>query len=295
MQHMPRRAPAVERVIAVLNLLAAHPGQPHTLSDIARELGLNKATLHAILWALTQEGYLARDPIAKSYTVGPALIALGNAAMEGFAVVHSAMPEMQALTADLGYDCVASAAINDEIVILARTGAPRPFGINVLPGMRVPLAPPLGTVFVAWSGSEEIDRWLARVGPEAAKNNIERYRQAVEAVRSRGYSVALAPGDENSAARRGIGQSLTEVERVEYALLELDNSASYLLRHIGAPVFGTRGEVVLALFLIGFQNEIPAEEVPRMAAQLQDASARVSQAINGHEPARAGRLSSGAS
>ena len=54
---MPRRAPAVERVIAVLNLLAAHPGQPYTLSDIARDLELNKATLHAILWALTQAGF----------------------------------------------------------------------------------------------------------------------------------------------------------------------------------------------------------------------------------------------
>jgi DNA-binding IclR family transcriptional regulator len=285
---MPRRAPAVERVIAVLNLLAAHPGQPYTLSDIARDLSLNKATLHAILWALTQAGYLVRDPLAKSYTVGPALIALGNAAMEGFAVVHSAMPEMEALTEDLGHDCVASAAIHDEIVILARTGTPQPFGVNVLPGMRVPLAPPLGTVFVAWSGQEEIDRWLARVGPAAAKKNLDRYRDAVETVRARGFSVAIAPGTNGSGPSRALEESVRDIP-AEYALLELDNSDTYMLRHIGAPVFGSRGEVVLALFLIGFQNEIPADEVPKMAERLQVACERISQAIDGRTPPQLAR------
>lgn len=280
---MPRRAPAVERVIAVLNLMAAHSSQPYTLSDIARDLGLNKATLHAILWALTQAGYLVRDPIAKSYTVGPALIALGSASLEGFAVVRSAIPEMEALTVDLGHDCVASAAIRDEIVILARTGTPQPFGINVLPGMRVPLAPPLGTVFVAWSGQEEIDRWLARVDPAAATNNLDRYREAVEAVRIRGYSVAVAPEIENAPARRALEDSVQDIP-VEYALLELDNSASYKLRHIGAPVFTSRAEVVLALFMIGFQNEIPAEQVHRMVERLQLACRRISEAIDGRAP-----------
>ena len=283
---MPRRAPAVERVIAVLNLLAAHPGQPYTLSDIARDLSLNKATLHAILWALTQAGYLVRDPVAKSYTVGPALIALGNAAMEGFAVVHSAMPEMEALTADLGHDCVASAAIHDEIVILARTGTPQPFGVNILPGMRVPLSPPLGTVFIAWSGQEEIDRWLSRVGPAAAadKKNLDRYREAVEGVRSRGFSIGVASSTESRSGGRSLEESVRNLP-AEYALLELDNSDSYMLRHIGAPVFGSRGEVVLALFLMGFQNEIPAEQVPKMAERLQMACRRISDAIDGRTPA----------
>src|SRR5438552_2432290 len=77
---MPRRAPAVERSVAVLNLLAAHPSEKLTLSEIARDLGLNKATLHAILSALADAGYLVRDPARKSYGLGPAPIPPGNAA-----------------------------------------------------------------------------------------------------------------------------------------------------------------------------------------------------------------------
>ena len=45
---MARRAPAVERSIAVLNYLAARPDDRFTLSEIARATDLNKATLHAI-------------------------------------------------------------------------------------------------------------------------------------------------------------------------------------------------------------------------------------------------------
>jgi DNA-binding IclR family transcriptional regulator len=194
------------------------------------------------------------------------------------------MPEMEALTADLGQDCVASAAIHDEIVILARTGTPQPFGVNVLPGMRVPLVPPLGTVFVAWSGQDEIERWLARVGPSGEKH-LDRHREAVEAVRSRGFSVAIAPGTETTRARMALEESVREIPD-DYALIELDSSGSYMLRHIGAPVFGARGEVVIALFLFGFQRDVTAADIPAMADRLMVACRRISEAIDGRAPSK---------
>jgi DNA-binding IclR family transcriptional regulator len=270
----------VERVIAVLNLLAARPGQAQTLSDIARDLSLNKATLHALLWALTETGYLFRDPLTKSYTLGPALIALGNAANEGSTVVQAAAPEMAALQAELGLDCICSTAIHDEIVILARTGRPTPFGINILPGMRVPLAPPLGTVFVAWSQDAEIERYLARVGPVRSSRQLDHYRRAVQVVASRGYSVAMAP-EGPSLGNLALEESVRGLQPSDYALLDVDPQASYRLRHVAAPVFGTRGEVVVALFLIGFQGEVPGDKVPEIAERVQQACDRISQSIRG--------------
>ncbi|HEX9237086.1 MAG TPA: helix-turn-helix domain-containing protein, partial [Actinomycetota bacterium] len=108
---MARRAPAVERSIAILNLLATRPERRFSLSEISRALGLNKATLHAILWSLTEAGYLVRDEGSKTYSLGPVLIALGNSALETYPAAQAAVPEMETLTADLGLDCVASAAI----------------------------------------------------------------------------------------------------------------------------------------------------------------------------------------
>ena len=289
---MARRAPAVERAIAVLNYLAARPDERFTLSEIARGCDLNKATLHAILGALTEAGYVLREESRKTYGLGPALVALGGAALAATPAVEVARPQMQAMSDELGLDCVGSTAVADEIVILARTSPPRPFGIAIQPGQRLPLAPPLGTVFVAWSDSRRIDRWLAQVGPKASKSDLERYRAAVDTVRARGYSVGLE-GESQQRLAKALGKerrSKTLEERVrtirteEYALVELDHSATYRLNHIGAPVFGPDRTVAIALFLIGFQGDIPAEEVPRYADRLMQAARRVTQAIGGREP-----------
>lgn len=289
---MARRAPAVERSIAVLNFLAARPDDRFTLSEIARATDLNKATLHAILAALNESGFVLREEERKTYGLGPALVALGGAAVEANPAVQLAVPHMQALSDELGLDCVASAAIESQIVILQRTSSRRPFGIDVQPGQRLPLSPPLGTVFVAWSPAKEIDRWLANVGPSATKADIARYREAVETVKARGYSLGLGvqPSARRSEApperrrRRSLEENVRSIKVDEYTLVELDHSASYRLSHIGAPVFDTGGRVLLALFLIGFQGDIPASEVPRYAERLRYACESITEKIGGREP-----------
>jgi DNA-binding IclR family transcriptional regulator len=287
---MARRAPAVERSIAVLNFLAAHPEDRYTLSEIARSTDLNKATLHAILGALTESGFVLREEERKTYGLGPALVALGGAAVEANPAVQLAVPHMQALSDELGLDCVASTAIEDQIVILQRTSNPGPFGIEIQPGQRLPMSPPLGTVFVAWSSSSEIDHWLAMVGPSASKADIKRYRQAVDSVRARGYSLGLGPEpirrvEAPRERRRSLEENVRAIRVDEYALVELDHSATYRLNHIGAPIFGPNGRVLLALFLIGFQGDIPAAEVPRYAERLRYSCAAVTEKIGGREPA----------
>src|SRR5688500_11080647 len=222
---MARPAPAIDRCVAVLNHLAAHPSEQFSLSELARALDLNKATAHAMLTTLTDAGYLTRDNEQKTYGLGPALIAVGNAALASTPAARLAEPAMAALSADLDLECIASTAIGEEIVILARAGNARPLGINVQPGQRLPLSPPLGTVFVAWSGAEAIDRWLSHLGPEQGEADRERYRQALQTVRERGYSVALG-GEGQQRLVQTLRDAGHEPGRGgdEYALVELSGT-----------------------------------------------------------------------
>lgn len=284
---MSRRSPAVDRTVAVLNHLAASPRQRFSLSELARDLDLNKATAHALLSTLVDVGYLVRHDDDKTYALGPALIALGNAALEAYPAATLAQAPMDRLSRELDLECVASTAIAGEIVILASSGTPRPLGINVQPGLRLPLVPPLGTVFVAWSGSREIDRWLNRLGPDASDDDLERYRLALRVVRQRGYSVGLG-GDEQqrlveSMQAGGRGRP-PAAPGEEYALVELAPGSPYTINHIGAPVFGPDGRVALALFLIGFRGQISADEVPRYAGRLVDEAAEVTAGLRGVVP-----------
>ncbi|HEY5886406.1 MAG TPA: helix-turn-helix domain-containing protein, partial [Acidimicrobiales bacterium] len=117
---MARPAPAVDRAVEILDFLTDNPRDAFSLSELARRLDLNKASAHAILNALTDQGYLLRHPSRKDYRLGPRLIAVGEAAREQYPVVEFARDELRRLSEDLGTECVASAPIGNEMVIVDR-------------------------------------------------------------------------------------------------------------------------------------------------------------------------------
>jgi DNA-binding IclR family transcriptional regulator len=286
---MARPAPAAARTTEILDFLAANPGRSFSLSELSRRLDINKASAHAICHALCDAGYLVRHPTRKDYSLGPATIAVGQAARGQNPVLDFARDEMGDLAVELDLGCFACGAMGDEIVILDRAGHRRPFGVDVAVGHRVPLVPPLGTVFVAWSPPEEIDEWLRRVG--SASSDLARYREAVAAVRARGYSVSLA-AESRLALGRALGEpDRSEVRRAveelaadEYLVSELEPSQSYRVSQITAPVFDANGTVALALSLVGFQGAVPATDIPPVAVRLTESADRVTKAVHGRHP-----------
>jgi DNA-binding IclR family transcriptional regulator len=261
---MARPAPGAVRAVEILDFLADNPRDTFSLSELARRLDLNKASAHATLNALIDKGYLLRHPTRKDYRLGPRLIAVGEAAREQYPVVDFARHELRRLSEDLGTECIASAAVGDEMVIVDRAGPIRPIGVAVAVGVRFPLVPPMGTVFMAWSSAAEIDEWLRRVGPDVTEAERDRYRQALTAVRERGYS-AGRDGD-------------------EYQLLELRSAEEYRVTTVGAPVFDAEGDVALGVFIVGFRDAVPAEQLPEVAERLLKATDAITESIHGRHP-----------
>lgn len=293
---MARPAPAVERTTALLDFLAAHPTQPWSLSELARRLDLNKATAHSMLTALTDAGYLVRHPIRKDYALGPALIGVGRAALEQYPVVDFARPEMRRLADELGLECLASAAVDGEMVILERAGTPRPLRVSVAVGQRLPIVPPFGTAFVAWQGAEAVARWLRRAGPSTTDDERAQYEAALAAVRRRGYSVNLEADTharlgrvlaDRADARDDVGALVDELGHEDYLLIDLDPDRSYRVNHVGAPVFDASGEVAILLVLLGFRGTLSATDVAALGDRLKAAAAVVTDSIHGVAPAAA--------
>jgi DNA-binding IclR family transcriptional regulator len=69
----------VKATLAVLDLLAAR--SPLSLSEISRELGLAKSTLHRICSVLVERGWAVRDPDGR-YTLGIRALRLGSSSSE---------------------------------------------------------------------------------------------------------------------------------------------------------------------------------------------------------------------
>src|SRR3984957_20600898 len=168
---MTRPALAAARAVEILNFLASHPGESFTLSELSRHLNLNMASGLSVLKAPPDSGYAHRHHSHKTYSLGPALVAVGYAALARYQVIEIAIEEMRRLAADRDTECVASVVVGDEIVIVGASARPRgaapprPEGADWRVGQRVPMIPPLGPIFLAWGEPAQVERWLDALGP----------------------------------------------------------------------------------------------------------------------------------
>ena len=290
---MSRPALSATRAVAVLNFLAAHPSDSFTLSDLAASLDINVASAHAVLAVLTDTGYVSRHSRLRTFTLGPSVVALGSAALERHAAIDVARDVARDLSDELGLEVAVTAVAGTDIVFLARAGERQARGIAVHVGQRVPLVPPLGSVFMAWAGEDHVASWLER------SPDVRQAQAVLEAVWARGYSVAL-----EDDARRGLGNALDrladapvdselrsvvdelvgELGHSEYQVATLDRRRTYDLAMLAAPVFDAMGEAVLALTLLGFEPGLRADGVAAYGERLRDAGLVVTKRSNGRIP-----------
>jgi DNA-binding IclR family transcriptional regulator len=95
-------APAVERAVRILALLSDAAGQPRTLTDIARELGIAKSSTSNLCAAL-EEGRLIRR-VGAGWLLGRRTVELGSSYLAGFDPVrefHRLCEDMPALAGQL--------------------------------------------------------------------------------------------------------------------------------------------------------------------------------------------------
>lgn len=183
-----RRSPPTDRVVQVLDFLAAHPDRRFGLSELARSLKISKPTCLGIVSALVASGYLTRDPQSKTYGLGPALIAAGRAAQRSFAVGPVARSYLEKLSAEFDTTCVASAVIGDRIAVLEAVG-PRDARSPVRVGSVYPFAPPVGLMYVIWDRDAALESWLRREPALPVRLDRERLRAVVDECRATGYLV----------------------------------------------------------------------------------------------------------
>src|ERR1700754_4704945 len=107
----PRPALSATRALAVLDFLAARPGEAFTLSDLARGLGINVSSTYSILYALETAGYVERDPRDKRYGLGIVPIVVGHVALEAHPVVQRGREVAEELAERLGLECVTGANV----------------------------------------------------------------------------------------------------------------------------------------------------------------------------------------
>jgi DNA-binding IclR family transcriptional regulator len=273
-----RPSPATSRLVDLLNLLAAHPGESFRLSEIARRLNFNKATAHGMLGALADAEYLVHNDETKEFALGPAVVALGYSAVQNDArLAQLAMDELRALSEATGTQAVANVATSEDFTVIASAGEPAS-GRETYVGYRGRLVPPVGMVFHAWASRGRIDAWLDRIS--ATAHERARYDTLLAAVRERGFSISadedvrerlesaverLEKLSDQPSMRDELQRVIHALATEELELLEVIPDRTYQTRQISAPVFDSQGGVRLGIYLLGLEV-MSGEELLKHAA-----------------------------
>jgi DNA-binding IclR family transcriptional regulator len=298
---LARPAPGADRSVAILELLAAHPEDRFTLSEVARRCSLNKATAHALLAALSQRGILLRHPDEKRYSLGPRLVEIGAAAQRGYTAIDFAPTALDRLSVATGRWSRAFARREDSVTVVAQTHAPAE--VDPLDPVTLPLTPPLGALWMAWSDRPSVDAWLARA---AAADAVGPAQAALPAIRRAGYAVTRASpelrllsrpvlpgGPARTAADRRQRRPtpdetralLAAIGRQHLLLTDTDAAGTYRIADVAAPVFDASGNVVLVVAVSGLDDgDLRGTEIRELGAHVAATADALTAAVQGRPP-----------
>jgi DNA-binding IclR family transcriptional regulator len=187
-------AHVIGRIATVLRALSVTHSAGASTSDVARATALARPTVHRVLAALAEEGFVDRDPRSGRWYLGPELYLLGEAAAKRYDVTAHARASVHRLAAATGESAFFSARRGDETVCLLREDGDFPLRSFVLyEGARFPLGVvSAGLVVLAMLPDRDIDDYLRRVGLTenwGAAHASEQVRGRIRATRELGYAV----------------------------------------------------------------------------------------------------------
>jgi DNA-binding IclR family transcriptional regulator len=294
---MARPAPAASRAAEILLFLTAHPARGFRLSELVDRLGMNVASAHATLAVLADVGLVDRDPVHRTYVLGPAVAAVGFAALEQHPAVGEAIAEAEVLAGELHAEAIVTALAGRDAMFLARRGAHHVADRLGYPGDRSPLLAPFGAVFVAWADDRAIGAWLERAGADPVA--AERYRRVLAEIRDRGYSVGLPAMGADAVrgaleARRDVPSNLAAEDELAQVVHDTGDGMFLLagpasadavrISAVTAPIFDRDGRVLLALSVASPAQDLTAAEIAGLGRRVADAATLVTRRTRGRRP-----------
>lgn len=226
---------------------AEHPRM--TLSEVAAQVSLTRATARRFLLTLVEIGYVQSD--GRLFWLTPRVLELGFSYLSALSLPEIAQPFLEELSRSTGESSSASVLDGDDIVYVARVAVRRIMSVSITVGTRFPAyATSMGRVLLAGLAPDALSRRLDETRFEARTPSSLASRQAV----------------------------LEEIERVRaegYALV--DQELEIGLRSLAVPVVGARGAVAA----VNISVSASAFSVERMKEELLPALLRTADAISG--------------
>jgi DNA-binding IclR family transcriptional regulator len=185
------RAPALEKGLDVLELLASH-GAPMTPSQISAALDRSMSELFRMIQVLEYKGYIVPAETGEGYELSNKLFTLGMARAPIRSLLEAALPLMRELSRAVRQSCHLAVASNEQMVVVARVENEGYLGFSVRPGYRRSLVEATsGGVLFAFQPPEVRKTWAANLKATGTPGRVlNEFILRTDAIRARGYEVA---------------------------------------------------------------------------------------------------------
>ncbi|MGH9193515.1 MAG: hypothetical protein ACRDZ0_13710, partial [Acidimicrobiales bacterium] len=191
---------------------------------------------------------------------------------------------------------------DDRVMVVAQARVPA--DVDPLDPVTLPLMPPLGAVWMAWSDRPSVEAWLARTATAEAVSPSE---AALPAIRRDGYAVTRASpelrllsrppqpagpaptGTTGGRHRRPVPDEVREllvaIGRQHLLLIDVDDAGSYQIADVAAPVFDASGTAVLVVALSGLDDvELGGTVIRALGARVAATAEALTAAVRGRRP-----------
>lgn len=213
-----RPVKSTERTLAVLEHLAVAE-EPVTLSRMARDLGVPKSSLHAILRTMQRRGWVETDPTGSTFGLGVRATLAGASYVDSDDVVGVAGDALDWLVESLGETVHLGRLDGADIVYLAKRECAHPLRMFSAVGRRLPAySTALGKALLAGLPADRLDAHLpATLEALTGRTVTDRYTLGAElrATGQRGYA---RDDEENSEGIRCLAVPLGTADPPEDAL-----------------------------------------------------------------------------
>jgi DNA-binding IclR family transcriptional regulator len=223
------------------------------LASLTRELKMPKTTVLRLLNTLRKHNFVQKDARSGRYSLGWALIYIGQSASRAFNLVEFAHPFLERLSRETGetanlvlLDEQSAVYVDQVISTNIIRGVPRvgtPLGLHCTAA---------GKVLLGWQTDEVVEQALTQsdmpVHTSKTITEPEVLRRELEKIRNRGWAV-----DDEESEMGG--------------------------RCIAAPVFEKTGNLIASISVMGPTNRVNPETIPALSGLLVKTAEEISKAL----------------
>jgi IclR family KDG regulon transcriptional repressor len=254
--------PALEAAIRILQYLSRYKNRERTLSQIAKNLSLNKSSCHRILKLLTSYRFVSYNEKSKEYNLGSYLIVLGSRASEFIDYLNLAKPHLKWVCEQTRQTSVLLEPIShDRLMYVAKEELDLPdvpIHITVKLGQHFPLtSASFGKCFLAYMEEDQADEIIRKVNfkkfTDKSITDFEKFKESLKEVREKGYAVSY---EEHTPGVYGVA----------------------------APIFDFYGKIHMVIACIGLASQMHESHISFCGEKLKEAAGKIMEIFGGKEP-----------